>query len=148
MLDEIIELRRLREEIVSDRGQLAILCCAEPDALLGAWTVASIREHHAAVDTDLYRSIQGARCRRCDRRLRPREKLASEAGTNEPRNDAHIFAWNTQHLRHHDSMIHDSLRALVQRVVLAVPHGHRTVQFHGIMSLDRRDIGLVERHWR
>ena len=58
MLDEIVELRSLREEIVADRGELAILRCAQANALLGARTMAGVGKHHAAVDADFHRPIQ------------------------------------------------------------------------------------------
>ena len=83
-------------------------------------------------DAQFHGTPQFARGHGIHRAMGPWKELAAESGSKKARNHAHILHRNAKRLRHHHAMIHDALRGLIHRQVVAIPYGDRGVQLYGL----------------
>ena len=119
--DPVFEHRRRRNDVMTDRGQLAVVGRAERDVLLGVRPMADRREHLAAVEHELDRPTELARRHRGQHDMRPDRTLAAEAAADERRDHVHVFDGMPNRLRERLAAAEHALRRVVDGQPIALP---------------------------
>src|SRR3954454_668524 len=76
--------------------------------------------------------------------MRPRIEFAAESGAKKFSDDAHVLLRQTKHLRYHAAHIHDTLRRVVQRQHLTIPHRGGGMQLERVVRFGWRAVSFVE----
>ena len=145
LLGELLDRRRLLDDVVRDRRERAVGSRAEPDALDRRRAVADQREHLLPRELQLHRPPSQLRRHHGDDHVRMGERLGAEAAADVGRDHAHALRLQPERL---GDVVADAVRALVavvQRDAVVAPARERRVRLERVVVIVRRRVGLVER---
>ena len=147
-LDKVLELGSVRKHFMTDRRQLSVAARSQQHALLGERPAADRSEHLRSDQRELYRPLELPRGDRGQNHVRPHRALATEASTDERRNDAHIIRRNAERLGDRLAHARDILRGVVEREPIAVPTRDGGVRLHWMVMLHRRRVHRLDADFR
>ena len=129
---------------MTDRRQLSVAARSQQHALLGERPAADRSEHLRSGQRELYRPLELPRGDRGQNHVRPHRALATEAATDERRNDAHIVRRNTERLGDRLAHARDILRRVVEREPIAFPTRDGGVRLHRVVMFHRRRVHRLD----